>query len=355
MKSFRSRTWIVLIALLATLGLTLIGCSAPKQPGADKAADKGQEKTQAPAKYRVATVLTGPINDAGWNESAYKGLKKAESKLGIEVAYTENVPQPDFETVIRDYADKGYNLIIAHGFEFTDAVKAVAPKYPKIQFAIINGSAAQEPNVASFRFDTPQVGFLAGAFAGLMTKTNVVGMIGGMKFPHIQDSLAGFEAGAKYVNPKVTVLKAYTDSWTDIPKGKETALAMADQKADWTATNANQVGLGSIEAMKQRGLHAVGYIDDQYNVAPGVVPVSAIQSVEDLVIKVIEMAKEKPLTPKTFLLGINDGVVRLSEYHQMDKGEIPQAAKDKMNEVIKGLKDGSLKSQGILPKSSFEK
>lgn len=353
LKILKHKKLLMVLSLLTVLSLLVIGCSAPKAPE-EKG---GEQKDDSAAKdtFKVATVLTGPINDAGWNESAYKGLLKAKETLGVEVAYTENVPQPDFETAIRDYADKGYDLIIAHGFEFTDAAKAVAPNYPDIQFAVVNGSVAQEPNLGSFRFDTPQVGFLAGAFAGLITKSNVVGMIGGMKFPHIQDSLTGFEAGAKYVNPDVKVLQAYTESWTDIPKGKETALAMIDQGADVVCTNANQVGLGGIEAAKERGVYAIGYIDDQYKVAPGTVPVSAIQSVEDLVVKIIEMAKAEPIKPQTYLLGAKDGVVRLSDFYELGKEPVPDEIKQKMQEILEGLKDGSLKEQGIVPKSSFEK
>lgn len=353
MVGYKHKNLLVILGLVLLLSMLVTGCSAPQQP-ADTGSETNGEGT-AENLFKVAVILTGPINDAGWNESAYKGLMKAKDTLEVEAAYTENVPQPDFETTIRDYADKGYNLIIMNGFEFTDAAKAVAPQYTDTQFAIVNGSAAQEPNIASFRFDTPQVGFLAGSFAGLITKSNVVGMIGGQKFPHIQDSLTGFEAGAKYVNKDVKVLQAYTDSWTDIPKGKETALAMIDQGADVVCTNANQVGLGGIEAAKSRGKYAVGYIDDQYKVAPGTVPVSAIQSVEDLTIKIIEMAKTSPLIPQTYLLGVKDGVVRLSDFYELGQEPVPDDIKQKMQEIFKGLQDGSLKAQGILPKSSFEK
>lgn len=334
-----------------------MGCSAPEAPQSKDqgSADTGDKQT-APEQeaFKVAMVLTGPINDAGWNESGYKGLMQARDAFGVEVAYTESVPQPDFEATVRDYAEQGYDLVVAHGAEFTDAVKAVAPNYQDVQFAIVNGTEAVEPNVGSFRFNTPQVGFLAGAFAGLITESNVVGIIGGMKFPHIEDSLIGYEAGAKYVNPDVKVLLAYTESWTDIPKGKETALAMIDQGADVVCTNANQVGLGGIEAAKERGVYAIGYIDDQYNVAPGTVPVSSIQSVQDLMVKITEMGMKNEIKPQTYLLGVNDGVVRLSDFYELGDQPVPEEIKQKMDEIFKGLQDGSLKEQGILPASSFE-
>ncbi|SMB92083.1 basic membrane protein A [Thermanaeromonas toyohensis ToBE] len=341
--------YISKILMIGLLGIFLLGCGTQGGGGAKTSKEEPKEK-----KFRVAMVLTGPINDAGWNESAYKGLMEAQKKFNIETAYTENVPQPDFESVIRDYADKGYNLIIAHGFEFTDAVKAVSPSFPKTIFAVVNGNSFQEPNMVSYRFNTPETGFLAGTVAGLVTKSNVVGMIGGMKFPHIVDSLKGFEAGAKYVNPKVKVLTGYTESWTDIPKGKEMAMAMIEQGADVVCANANQVGLGVIDAAKQKKIKAIGYIDDQYNVAPETVVVSAIQSVQDMMLHIIDQAMKGQAKPGLYLLGHKEGVIRLSSFHGHEK-ELPPSAMDKINEVLNGIKDGSLKAKGILPKSTFEK
>ena len=158
-----------LIRLLAGIMLVLFAAAVLVGCGGVKKEEKGAAKPEATkAAYRVAMVLTGPINDAGWNESAYKGLLAAKDKFKVDVAYTENVPQPDFESVIRDYADKGYNLVILHGFEFSDVVKAVSPQYPKVTFAVVNGNGFQEPNMLSLRFNTPQTGFLAGAVAGLI-------------------------------------------------------------------------------------------------------------------------------------------------------------------------------------------
>ena len=130
---------------------------------------------------------------------------------------------------------------------------------------------------------------------------------------------------------------------------------MIDQGADVVCTNANQVGLGGIEAAKEKSVYAIGYIYDQYSVAPGTVPVSAIQSVEDLMVKVTEMGMNNEIEPQTYLLGVNDGVVRLSDVYELGKEPVPDEVKQKMEEIFNGLKDGSLKEQGILPKSSFEK
>lgn len=344
-----------LIRLLAGIMLVLFAAAVLVGCGGVKKEEKGAAKPEATkAAYRVAMVLTGPINDAGWNESAYKGLLAAKDKFKVDVAYTENVPQPDFESVIRDYADKGYNLVILHGFEFSDVVKAVSPQYPKVTFAVVNGNGFQEPNMLSLRFNTPQTGFLAGAVAGLITKTNTVGMIGGTKLPHIQDGLKGFEAGAKYVNPKVKVLTGFTETMSDVAKGKEMAMAMIEQGADVVSGNANQASLGIIDAAKTKKIKAIGYISDQYNVAPDTVFVSAVQSVTFMIETIIGKAVKNEAKPALYLMGVNDNAIFLSDFHGNDS-KLPAGAAEKLKEVIAKIKDGSLKQQGTLPKSIFEK
>ncbi|NMC31491.1 MAG: BMP family ABC transporter substrate-binding protein [Veillonellaceae bacterium] len=337
------------VMVVVFAAMLLAGCGGAKN--AEKPAAKPEAAKSA---LRVAMVLTGPINDAGWNESAYKGLMAAKDKFKVNVAYTENVPQPDFESVIRDYADKGYNLVILHGFEFSDVVKAISPQYPKVTFAVVNGNGFQEPNMLSLRFNTPQTGFLAGAMAGLLTQTNTVGMIGGTKLPHIQDGLKGFEAGAKYVNPKVKVLTGFTETMSDVAKGKEMAMAMIEQGADVVSGNANQASLGIIDAAKTKKIKAIGYISDQYNVAPDTVFVSAVQSVTFMIETIIGKAVKNEAKPALYLMGVNESAIFLSDFHGNDS-KLPAGAAEKLKDVVAKIKDGSLKKQGVLPKSIFEK
>ena len=342
------------LALLAACGggASSAVASAAATPPASTAGS-AQTESAASGDVKVAMLLTGPINDAGWNQSAYEGLVAAEEKHGIETAYSENIPQPDFETVLRDYADKGYNVIVCHGFEFSDAVKAVAPQFPEAMFCVVNGDSVQEPNMASFRFNTPQTGFLAGAAAGLLTKTNVVGMIGGTRMPHIEDALKGFEAGAKYVNPDVQVVTGFAESMSDVAKGKEMGMAYIEQGADVLCANANQVGLGVIDAAVSKDIQYIGYISDQNDVAPDTIMVSSIQSVTFMVSTIIERGIAGELKPELYLMGAEEGAIYLSDFHGHENA-FPEGGVDKLAEIFEGLKDGSLREDGIVPPSIFE-
>lgn len=342
-------------ALLLTM---LAGCGGGATPSKAPSAS-GNTPSAAPSaggsdSYKVAMLLTGYINDAGWNQSAYEGMQLAEKEFSVESAYTEAIPQPDYEAVMRDYADQGYNMVICVGNEFSDAALAVAPSFPDVKFAVMNGNNAAEPNVGAYRFNTPESGFLAGAIAAMYSQTGTVGVIGGSTYPHIKDAAEAFGVGAKYINPNANVLIGYTETMTDIAKGKEMGMAFIEQGADVLSANANSCSLGVIDAAKEKGIRHIGYISDQYEVAPETVMVSLIQSNPFMIRSIIEAGINGTFEPKLNLFGMNEGALYLSDFHGNDS-KLTDEQKAKVQEIIDGIKDGSLKEAGILPKSSFEK
>ncbi len=354
MKIIRLVTVLLIIALIS---VTIVGCT-PKTPGDETVTPvspkTSEEGPKAPeVSFKVAMVLSGVINDAGWNESAYNGLKMAETDFGVQSAYTESVAQPDFESVMRDYAAQGYDLLIAVGNEFSDAALVVAPDFPDTLFAVMNGNDFQEPNLAAYRFNTPETGFIAGVVAALYSETNVVGMVGGTTLPHVIDAVDAYEVGAKYINPDIKVLKGYSESMTDVAKGKEMGMAYIEQGADVLSANANSCALGVIEAAVEKGIKHIGYVSDQHKVAPETIMVSSIQSNEYLIKAMVDAALKGEMTPSLHLFGMKEGAIYLSDFYGHD-AELPEGGMAKINEVIAGIIDGSLKEQGILPKSIFE-
>lgn len=335
--------------LIAMLVIALVSTTLVFAGGAKETVEAKSDS------LKVALLLVGSINDAGWSESSYRGYEKARAEYGFDSAYTENLQLPDIESAIRDYAERGFDVIVMTSADFSEMAVDVAPDYPDIKFIIVNGQSAKEPNLANFRPNTPECGFIAGAFSGLVTQSNVVGVIAGKKFPPVVDATNGFIAGAQYVNPNAKVLQAYIDSWVDIAKGKEASVAMIEQGADVLCSNTGQAAFGTIEAARERGVYAVGYIDDQHNVAPGTVPFSAIQDIGYAVYMGIKTVYDGKFAPEVVLVGANAGVIKLSDFYKMGDQPVPASVVSKMQEVYNGILDGSLKAKGILPKSGFEK
>lgn len=292
---------------------------------------------------RVALLLPGPINDKGWNASAYEGLMTMEKEHGVEIAYQENVTQSDMEGVFWDYASDGYNLIIGHGYQFGDAAEKVCTEFPDVNFVVLNGDNANGTNLCSYSFTGWETGYMGGALAGLLTKTNKVGVIGAEDTPAISNSLIGFKAAAEAVNPDVEVTVTYVNTWDDVAKGKETTLAMIDNGCDVVSCDANAVGLGSIEAAKERGVYYIGFVDDQYEVAPEVVVNSALQSNQRLVGVVVEDALAGKLKSGTNVSGIADGAEGLAPWYDWDEKLDPEIL-TQIDQIRKDIINGKVKS-----------
>ena len=341
---------LVGILLASALSLSLMaGCAS--QDGQASAPQTSETPEAEP--IQVALLLTGYANDAGFCETCVDGLKKAESELGVTTAYSEALAKPDFESTMRDYADQGFDLVICAGNEFSDAALAVSPTFPDTKFAVINGNDANDPNVAAYRFNTPETGFLAGALAAMYSESGSVGFVGGSTSPHIKDGADAFVAGAQYVNPEINAQVGYTESWTDVAKGKEMGMAFIEQGADVLSANADACSLGVIDAAKTSDCIYIGYNTDQNENAPEHIPVSVIQSNEFLVYSIIEEVLAGEFTPALSLYGMNEGAVAVSDFYDIGAA-LTEEEQALLEEIIAGIQDGSLKEAGILPKSSFE-
>ena len=324
-----------LIALAAVGVLTmsvLAGCAKDATDTGGGDADSGDSKDK-----KIVLLLPGPINDQGWNATAYEGLQLVEKDLGVKMEYLESVQQADFEAVFTDYGEKGYDLVFAHGTQFFDAAKAVGPKYPDTFFMVINSEEGQEPNIGGIGVREWEGGYVAGALAAMHTKTKQMGAIGSFPFPVIAGTLDAFEAAAQAYDPEIKVSKTYVNSWEDIQKGKETGLAMAEAGADLIFCSANQVGLGSIDAAKSKGIKAIGYISPQNEVAPDTVISSVTYNTPGLFKSTVEQLLAGELEPVGKSLGWADGVL------DMQWGDLAtDENKEYVNKVIQELKDGKI-------------
>ncbi len=199
--------------------------------------------------FKVAMVLDSSVSDGGWGASCYQAMIRAAEDSGWETVYTDNVATADFTTVMTDYAELGYHLIFAPGNQYTDAVKQVAEEYPEIKFALLNGTVETD-NIASILPDANQIGYMAGALAGLMSKTGNIGFIGGVELDTTKAKLECFEKAARKVNPDIKVSSAYAGSFSDTAKGKEIASSMiSTYDVDVMFGDASAVDTGAREAL----------------------------------------------------------------------------------------------------------
>lgn len=233
---------IILSSILVSALLS--GCGAKETTAATPPA-----ATPAPKTYKVAMILDSTISDGGWGAASYNAMVKAAKESGFETQYTDGLNSADFLATIRSYADLGFDMIFAPGNQYSDAVKEAAADYPQVYFALLNGKVETD-NVVSLLPDAQQIGYMAGALAGLMTRTDRLGFIGGVELDTTKMKLASYEAAAKAVNPDVVLYSAYAGSFSDSAKGKEIADSMVTlNDVDVMFGDASAVDSGAREAL----------------------------------------------------------------------------------------------------------
>jgi len=276
----------------------------------------------ASAQGRYAIVFaTGGLGDQSFNDSAYEGMQRAQAELGIEFDYAEPSAVAEYERLLTLFAQsRRYDLIISIGFDQADAVAAVADRFPNQRFAIVDTSV-ERPNVAAYVYREPERGFLLGVIAGLMTQrqddpkinaANVVGVVGGMDIPLINANIAGYIAGARYVNPQADVRYSYVGDWVDPARGKELALAQFDQGVDIIWGAAGRSGRGVIQAAQENNKYAIGADSDQGHLAPGHVLTNGMKLVNNTVFLAVESVEQNRFQPGINVLGIAEGALGYS-------------------------------------------
>ena len=265
----------------------------------------------ATKRFRVALLTPGPISDQSWNGGAYQGLLRIKDSLGATVSHIQTKTPAEFEEQFREYGAQGYDLVFGHGFEFQDAAKRVGPAFPQTIY-ITTSSSTSGSNVGGMEFAFADASYLAGMIAGSITKSDVLGVIGGTELPPVKESFAAFEEGAKTVNPKVRVLLSYIGNWDDVSAGKEQALAQIGRGADIIFQNADAAGLGVFQAAREtKKALVVGSNSNQNRIAPEITIGSVVIDLPHAFLTVAREVKEGHFKPRVIKLGTSSDVVSL--------------------------------------------
>lgn len=253
---------LVLLLALTLVFTMLTGCAKPA-PAPAPTPEATPAPTEAPKPALSFGMITdvGGLGDKSFNDSAWDGLQKIGKELGVEPVILQSTKQEDYEANIGNMA-QSVDLSVAVGFLMEQAMKAGSEQYPDKKFGIID-TVVSTPNVMSITFKEHEGSFLVGVIAGLTTKSNVVGFVGGMDFPLIKKFEVGFRAGVASVNPKAKVLVNYTGVFDNPDKGKEVALAQFKKKADVIYHASGACGIGVIQAADENGFWAIGVDKDQ--------------------------------------------------------------------------------------------
>jgi basic membrane protein A len=285
-------------ALVAVAAAVAAGCGGGNETSG--ATTGTTATTTAPASnLKVGLVAdAGQLNDNGFNELAFKGLKRAERELGITGRVVEAKTAADYIPNMSTLARQGYDLVIGVGFAQGDAIAAAAKRFPGTNFAIVdvdqsslNGKPA---NVEGLLFREEQVGYLVGYLGALEAKragSKSISAVGGFKEPPVDRFIAGYRAGAEAAVPGTKVAYGYSQDWEDQAKCKELALNQIAAGSKVVFQVAGGCGLGALSAAKDERVWGIGVDADQSFLGPHVLT-SALKGVDSAVFLTIKSVED---------------------------------------------------------------
>ena len=318
-NSFRLKILVVFLACLP------VGC-------------RNKASTNNASALRVAMVLPGTITDQSWNQAGHEGLMLAKDELGVEVAFSEKIGQPDQAETMSDYARRGFGVVIGHGGEFQDAAEQAAKRYPKTTFVVNNGTRAHD-NLSTVSFKYKQIGYLVGYLGGKVSKTGKGSYIGAQKIKFSTELASGFEQGFKDARSDGEVFVAWTNDWDDLAKGKEAALNHISQGADVVFPTMDNATKGSLQAAKERKVSAIGIYYDAIEDWPDTVIQSAILDIRAAMVDALKDIKGGKAGGKVFEYGVETpDAMRLGTFH----ATVPEDVRVEIEKILSELKAGTL-------------
>ncbi len=309
-------------------------------------------RTRAEKPFMAALISdVGKFNDKSFNQDQLLGLKRAKTKLGVQILPIQSNSSSDYLPNLTTAIRRGSNIVMAAGYLLAPTLAQVAPQFPKTDFTITDDSvrgpdfkkAKSTKNIEGLVFAANQSGCLVGYLAGEMVKKQggkqVVGAVGGIKIPAVDDYIVGFSHCAKLANPKIKVLVGYSQDFVAQDKCKTVAQNQISQGSQAEFQVAGLCGLGVLSAADDAKVWGIGADADQYNLGTHVLT-SALKRVDVGIFDAVQQAKQGKFKGGSDLLFDlkNDGVGvgRISP-------KVPKAFVAKMNALRAKIVSGKVK------------
>ncbi|MFK7867590.1 MAG: BMP family protein [Alphaproteobacteria bacterium] len=264
--------------------------------------------------FRPAIVYFGYKYDGAFLENSFLGVQKFEQETGIkpiEVGITED---QDYQAAIQSALDQGANMIIAIGFNWADSILEMANQYTLTRFAIIDAHWLERFNIAQYSFKENEGSYLAGIYAGMTTKTNRIGFLGGVDIPLIRKYSCGFLGGIKSVNPDATLVNRMVDEdvkgFNNPAKAYLEARNLINQGVDIIYHAAGGSGDGIINAAKEDNIMVIGSGADQSSLSSNVVA-TMLKQADVAILKSLKDGLGGKFLGSVSYLGVNEGAINL--------------------------------------------
>jgi len=360
--------------LLALIIISLVFSASLFATGQQEEAKGGTETGDDILK--VVLILNGTLGDKSFFDSADNGMKLIKEKYGdkvevktIEMTYDET----KWEPTLLDVSDEDWDIIVCGTWQMVELLQEYAPDYSDKKYIIFDSgvdyTAADLSNVYSIVYKQNDASFVAGALAARVTSSNmplaneekIVGFLGGMDIPVINDFLVGYIEGANYADPEVKIAVSYIGSFDDSAKGKEMSLSQYSQGSDIGYNVAGQAGLGQLDAAKEVNRYAIGVDSDQaeifINSDPAkaqLITTSVLKRVDNSILRAIDLHLEgKAPWGEVEVLGFTEKCVGFAE-NDIYKTVVPAEIREEMKLIESKIISGEIVVSSAFGLSSDE-
>ncbi|MBN9324648.1 MAG: BMP family ABC transporter substrate-binding protein, partial [Delftia acidovorans] len=331
------RSLIKVAALSAVAAAALAGCGKKEEAAPAPAPVAEAPAAAATEPLKIAFAYVGPVGDGGYTFAHDQGRLALEKEFGdkIKTSYVESVPEgADAERVLRDMAANGNKLVFCTTFGYMEPIQKIAPDFPDVKFEHATGYKTAA-NVSTYDSRTYEGAYLAGIIAGSMTKSNVLGVVGSVPIPEVLRNINSFTLGAQSMNPKIKTKVVWVNEWFAPPKETEAATSLINGGADILFQNTDSAAV--LKTAEEKGKRAFGWDSDMTAYGPKAHLGSAIINWTPYYTKTVrEMLDGKWSSQQTWW-GVKEGAIDIVSLAD----DVPAEAKAKIEEVKKGLKDGT--------------
>ena len=342
MTDFTKRSLLQLAALTAVAGAVLVGCGKKEEPAPVAAAPAPAASAPAappkPEPMKIAFAYVGPVGDGGWTFAHDNARKAVEKEFGdkVKTSFVENVPESaDAERVLRDMAGQGNKLVFGTTFGYMEPMLKVAPDFKDVKFEHATGYK-QADNLRTYDSRTYEGAYMAGIIAGKMTKTNTLGIVASIPIPEVIRNINSFTLGAQSSNPKIKTKVVWVNEWFAPPKETEAATSLINGGADVLFQNTDSPAV--LKTAQEKGKRAFGWDSDMTAYGPKAHLASAVINWGPYYIKATKEALDGTWKGGAGVWwGVKEGAIDIVSIAE----DVPAETKAKVEEVKKGLADGS--------------
>lgn len=341
MTDLQKRSLLKIAAFTAVASAVLMGCGKKAEPApapAPAPVASAPAPAPKPEPLKIAFAYVGPVGDGGWTFAHDNGRKALEQEFGdkIKTSFVENVPESaDAERVLRDMAGQGNKLIFGTTFGYMEPMLKVAVDNKGVKFEHATGYKQAE-NLRTYDSRTYEGAYMAGVIAGKMTRTNTLGVVASIPIPEVIRNINSFTLGAQSSNPKIKTKVVWVNGWFDPPKETEAATSLINGGADVLFQNTDSPAV--LKTAEAKGKRAFGWDSDMTAYGPKAHLASSVIHWAPYYIKATKDVLEgKWVGGGHSWWGVKEGAIDIVSIAE----DVPAETKAKVEEVKKGLADGS--------------